>query len=134
MILSLFVVFLSLSIILIVLGIVKSNDSYLGLIGFFFMFILSLVLINGNLEYKIGETISYTYGDNFTFSHWDYDYSEPPQTKLDGAYLFHTNKTDTYIPYNDSNTHTFGYWLAILSAIGFGLTIWGIKGGWSESA
>lgn len=110
MILELFALFLVISFVLIIIGLVKSEESAQALIGFFFLFLLGLVLINNNLEYETGEvtTIDNTFsGGNLTSSV--------------------ENMTITYAAYNDSNTHNFGYWLCIVAVIGFALVLIGLK-------
>ena len=110
MILELFVIFLVISFVLITIGLIKQEESAQALVGFFFLFLLGLVLINNNLEYKTGEvtTIDNTFsGGNLTNSM--------------------ENVTYSYTPYNDSNTHNFGYWLSIAAVIGFALVMIGLK-------
>lgn len=92
--LTLFVVLLSLSLILIAIGLFRPEHTELALVGFVFLFLLSLVLIVGDLQYKTGYTERLTYGDNYTGYHWDYDYALPPGAKE--VNLFHINRTYTY--------------------------------------
>lgn len=92
----------------------------MALIGFFFLFLLGLVLINQNLEYQTGQLteITNTYsGGNLTQSI--------------------ENLTYSYTTYNDSgflSSKTFGYWLSLVSMLGFIFVLMGLKGGFrSES-
>lgn len=85
------------------------------------MFLLSMVIITGNLQYKIGEEETYIYGTNYTGYHYD-DYGGPASPSLNDLSLFHKNTTDIYSTYEDSSgfftTHNFGYLLAVMSIIG----------------
>lgn len=76
----------------------------LSMIGFSFLFLISFPLINNTLTHKIGSTIT----DNTT----------------------HMIIVDDYASYSD-NTKTYGFYLAILSAVGFILVVinttrWGL--------
>ena len=119
MILELFALFFVISITLIVIGLAKPEESAAALIGFTFLFLLSLVIMNNNLEYQIGEqrNISYSYlSDNVTID----------KTVEDISY--------NYINYDDTtgffNTHVSGFYLAIASVIGFIGVLISLKGGW----
>lgn len=86
--LILFSVFLGLSLILITIGLYKQQEhSEFCLIGFFFLFLLSFVLMGNNLEYQTGQTVQITYS-----------YS--------GSTLIseHHESNDTYIPYDDETS------------------------------
>lgn len=130
MILSLWITFVSLSLIMIVIGFARPEHSEQALIGFFFLFLLSFSIINNDVQYVIGENTStyYVYGRNFTGYHWDYsDPLELPTNPADDtAYLFHEN-TETNILYADFGNHDLGYWLAIASAIGMAGILWNLK-------
>ena len=106
MILTLFLVFLALALILITLGLFRTEHSELSLIGFVFLFLLSFIILNSNITYKIGTETNMTYSYNL----------------LNGTYYVNaTNELniDKYTNFSDSNTHNFGYWLVIASFIGF---------------
>ena len=132
MYLTLFVVFVCLSLLLVSLGLFKTEHSELALIGFFFLFILSFSLINDNITMKSGEFEKevFVYGDNYSGYHWDYDFPNP---SVDDVNLFHSNKTTTYLyetlDLGGNNNHVFGYWLAVGSMIGFAGVLWGLKRG-----
>jgi hypothetical protein len=107
MILELFVLFTAIAFVMICLGLVKPDESAQALVGFLFLFLLAFtVILPGNLEYKTGEQTNYTYSDgNLTQQDLHYVYSS----------------------YNDSNTHAFGYWLSLVSVLGFIFVIMGIR-------
>lgn len=115
MILQLFLVFIAISLALIIVGLTKPNESAQALIGFFFLFLLSFVILGNNLEYKTGETINIT--NTFTDGNLTNSFE---------------NKTYSYNTWNDTtgafNTHRFGYFLAIASAVGFVGTLMSVKG------
>jgi len=135
--LILFVIFLLLSFLLIILGLIKTEHSELALIGFVFLFLLSLVLIVNDIQIKTGYNTdeTYIYGINLTDYHYD-DYDVDPSfwkdiTNAEDALLFHSNQTLRYT-YDDINlggnlSHIFGYWLAVISSIGFLGVLIGLK-------
>lgn len=108
--LILFVIFLVLSFILIALGLFKSEHSELSLIGFLFLFLLSLIIITNSVSYQVGTQTNVSYF---------YQAVHEPDTHIIN-YTTETS-TDVYVtsPDNNSFTHTVGYWLAIVSVVGF---------------
>lgn len=103
MILTLFWAIFLISAALIAIGIIYSREwSGMAFIGFTFLFLLSLVILNNTLEYQIGSNItsSYSYNENLTVTGTSQQI------------------TDNYATWSDSNSHTIGYTLAIVSAIG----------------
>lgn len=103
MILTLFWAIFLISVMLIGLGIIFSKEwSGVAIIGFTFLFLISLVILNGNLEIEKGSNITSSYS-----------YS------LDGS-INGTEQQVTYVynDWSDSNSHTVGYFMAILSALG----------------
>ena len=103
MILTLFGVICLVSLIMIIIGLTRPTESAQALIGFVFLFLLSIIIINGELEYETGvntnTTYSYDASDRINFTEqWNaYDYR-----KFD-------NSTSTKV----------GYYLAVASVIGF---------------
>lgn len=126
--------FISISFILIALGLYRLEHTELSLVGFFLLFLLSLVIISGNLEYKIGYQEIYVYGSNYSGYHYDH-YGGDPSPSLNDLNLFHLNQTNIYAPYQDDSgfftTHRFGYVLAVMSVIGMVGSLASIKkDGW----
>ena len=120
--LILFTTFILLSCIFIGLGLYRLEHTELSLVGFAFLFLLSMVVIGDNLTYKTGVEETYIYGNNFDGYHWDgYNTTAPSQTDKE-AFLFHRNITNVYSNYTDDSgfftTHNFGYLLAVMSIIG----------------
>lgn len=102
MILTLYGVLVSISLILIYIGLNRPSESAQALVGFFLLFLLSLIIINGTLEYETGAQINTTYtytGDTVT---------DTSQTV-----------SNQYAYFSDTTSHRVGYYLAIASAIGF---------------
>lgn len=94
MILELFVVLLLMSFFIIWVG-YKYDDIGFKVVGFFFIFLLSLVLINNSLSYQTGIfKIANVTSPNVTT----------------------TTETFTYTNYNDTSSHYFGYFLAVISS------------------
>lgn len=127
MILYLFGFFVLLSLVLIVIGLTRPSESAQAIIGFFFLFILAVtVLIPGSLEYPAGFEEDYVYGNNFTGYHWDYTYGGPPV--VNDVYLFHINRSLKYYNFDDTTGGTsFGYWLAVASAVGMAGVFFSLK-------
>lgn len=121
MILTVFIVFLVLAIVLIVLGLSKPEESYMAIVGFLLLFLLSLIIINYDLEYKTGETREITY--NYYFNSTQINYT---------AEVINYNYTAFNVTEGENGfvtTHLIGYWLAVMSFVGFILVIIGLKGG-----
>jgi len=104
------------------------NESTFQVVGFFFLFLLSsLVLTAGNLEYSTGTDEFYVYGNNFDGYHWDgYNTSAPSQIDRE-AFLFHVETTKTYANADSPTVIRFGVWLSIISALGIALSLADIK-------
>ncbi len=131
MILSIFLTFLCLSMLLIILGFWNKFDSYLTLIGFAFLFSLSIIIINEDLEYSTGYNELYIYGNNYSDYHWDYTGNEP-NPNSQAVNLFHMNNTIIYTEFEGASAKFFGYWLAVISVVGFALTLMTLKSGTKE--
>jgi len=117
MILTLFCVFLVLSLILIGLGLFHKEHTELALIGFLFLFLLSIAIQNGNIEYKNGYNVSSTF-----------DYTTTDNTTLLTS-SFETY-TDIFTPVTFDGgftSHLVGYWLAVISILGFIGIILGLR-------
>jgi len=134
--LILFVIFLLLSFLLIILGLIKTEHSELALIGFVFLFLLSIVLIANDIQIKSGYDIeeAYIYALNLSTGSYHIDYDgtfSKDITNLEDALLVHKNITsvNTYenIDLGGNLSHIFGYWLAVISVIGFLGVIIGLK-------
>lgn len=130
MILTLFLVFLVLSLILIALGLFRTEHTELSLIGFFFLFLLSLVILGGQIQYKTG--VIYNYGCLCCG-----EYLDEEQRPIFGAHncsdvtnssLVITSMSDNYETWEGGGTlsHTVGYWMAIASVAGFAGVLWGL--------
>lgn len=118
MILSLFWAIFIISGGLIALGVIYSKEwAGTAFIGFTFLFLLSYVILTGNLQYETGNTVQSTYS-------------------YDGSGMINGTVQEVeyqYESWSDSNSHIVGYSMAILSAIGafssllITLTKWGTK-------
>lgn len=103
MILTLWTTLALFSLVLIVIGLVKPDESAQAIIGFFFLFLLSFPLINGSLEIETGANITTTFS---------YDVSGNVNGSLQ-------NVDYDYTLWKDTTSHNIGYWLAIASSVGF---------------
>lgn len=115
MILLLYAFLVTISLVLIIIGLAKPEESAQAIIGFFFLFLLSFVIMNGNLEYQTGEnvTTTFTYNNNLTNSS-------------------HEVSVYNYDNFNDPTSRMMGYYLAIASAIGFACVLYSLKGSREE--
>lgn len=119
MILSLFLLFIFISLVLIIIGIFRPEHSEQAMVGFGLLFILGITLINGSITYPVGDntTISNTYSI--------YNESVVLSSSIE-------TKEITYSDFQDSSSHTFGYWISIVSAFGLFGVIIGFRRGRKE--
>lgn len=118
MYLTLYVVLILVSLLIIALGFYREEYSALAISGFFFLFFLSFVIIDGSLEYKIGVNVTNTYeclccdAQEGTIL---CPYSENATLVVTGV-----ESVDVYESWTgDGNAgHWFGYILAVMSVIG----------------
>lgn len=106
----LFIAFISLALILVTLGLYRLEHTELAMIGFFFMFLLSMVVLTDNLTYKTGENVTITNTHGI----------------VNGSVVLTSSvETTSYIhsQYQDGSgfftTHRLGYFLAVMAVIGF---------------
>lgn len=104
MILTLYIFLVAISLIFVGIGLFRPHDSLgYSLIGFGLLFILSVVMLTGNLEYETGANTNTTYiydsasRINYSIQDISYDY----------AY------------FSDGTSFQMGFWMSILSALGF---------------
>jgi hypothetical protein len=111
--LNLFGLLLGVSVVLIIIGLARPRESAQALVGFLFLFILSMVMVSGAVQYDTGANVSSTYS---------YDASNN---------VIATNQaiTYSYANFNDSTSHNIGIYLAITSALGFIGVMVGLAGG-----
>ena len=110
MILTLFIVIIIISLVLIILGLTKPTESAQALVGFFLLFLMSLVIINSTLEYETGSIVNSTY---------TYDGAEV--TKTDQVITY------TYDYFDDTTSHRVGYYLALAASAGLLGVIYGLR-------
>lgn len=117
MILYIFLIFVAIAVVLIFLGFYNQEHTELPLIGFLFLFLLSLNLLSGSIEYRVGEyeNVTYTY-DNTSFANLTLN-----TTHSETRYVY-----DDYVGEGLTN-QLAGYWLAVCSIIGFIGTLISLK-------
>jgi len=114
--LILFGVFMAIAFILIGYGLRFPEHTELSLIGFVFLFLLSMLIINNQLTFIIGTntTSTFTYGavgnNTFLTNSFEENLNIYGETSMGGAL-----------------SHTLGYWLAVGSIIGFIGVLLGLK-------
>jgi hypothetical protein len=111
MILTFFILFLALAFVLIGLGLFKHEHTELSLIGFVYLFLLSMLILNGSIEYVTGTNTSSQFGYTTNYN------------GLNLTLLTSSNETvvNNYAPMvlNGTLAHIIGYWLAVISIVGF---------------
>lgn len=110
MIITVFVIMATISLFLISLGYFV-NESVYPIIGFFFLFLLSIsIIIPGNLEYQLGENVT----QNYTYQN----------ATLHSINEIHMN---TYEKFDSPSAHWFGVWLSVISGVGIAISLVEIK-------
>lgn len=111
MLLTLFTIFLSLSLVLIVLGYYSKEGVY-SLIGSATLFFLgATIVLTGNLQYETGTTTTTTY-------------SYINSTLATTSEVAVTNTTN----FNDTSSRLLGFWLGLLGAFAVAINIFEIRG------
>lgn len=128
MLMWLFFSFLGVALVLTIFGFVF-DIAIFNLIGTIFIFLLGMSLLANGLDYKTGETQLYQYGNNFTYvngtinPYWNVSASGDPSNATGEVFLFNTNLIDIYSHYDDASGDRFGWFLLILGALGFILSM-----------
>jgi diacylglycerol kinase len=119
MYLTIFCVLLTLSLALVALGLFRTEHTELCLIGFVFIFLLSMTLLNGGIENKVGTTTS----SNFSYT------ANASGTNLTLLTSSVESVIDVYSPvkYDGIIQHVLGYFLAFGSLAGFVLILFSMK-------
>ena len=94
MILTVYLAFFAVAIVILLLGVVI-GENYFSFVSLFFLFLLGVSLFSSGVDYQTGEEKSlcnyeeyYVYGDNYSSYHWDY--MNNPKEAFDDVNLFHT--------------------------------------------
>ena len=119
MLLEVFGVFILISLALITLGFLKEHYSEQALIGFIFLFLLSVELLSGSVQYVSGT-------NSTTYATLEIINDTTNMTSL------HTQEVDTLTSFNDSVSHRLGYYLAVGSFIGLISVIISLRRGMKE--
>jgi hypothetical protein len=116
--LMLFIVFMLITLIIIFLSFYNTEHAELGIVGFLFLFLLSLIMMTGDIQYKTGENTTYTY-----------ECLDPCQIGNLTPFMTATTTADTYTDFSAGGpiSHTVGYYLAVASIVGFIGVIVGLK-------
>ena len=119
MILSLFIVFLLFTLIIIAIGLFRPDHTEISLIGFLFLFLLSIVILNGEIQYKTGQ--NYTYSCLCCNGEETQRTGEASYCDGENATLVVTQTIDNYATWESGGTfsHIVGYWLSVASIVGF---------------
>jgi hypothetical protein len=134
--LMLYIVLIVISLVLIFLYFYEHDHSELGIVGFLFLFLLSLVMIGGDIQYKVGVNETYTYGclccEQGTVIGDDYTRGQPPEgcTNENATIaVIGVDKVDDYSTFTAGGvlSHTVGYYLAVAAAVGFIGVFLGLK-------
>lgn len=110
MILNVFFALLAVSMVVCLLAYFTGDEPYLT-VGLFLLFLLGIVVLNGNLEYESSATVA----TNYT-----YDNGTVTSTA--------TNIQYAYTNWDDSNSFYTGWAMVVLSGIGMGLSFYNTRG------
>lgn len=103
--LILFTFLLAISFLLIVVGLFRPEHTEMAIIGFVFLFILSFNFIGYDIQHQTGEFT------NNTFVNETADF--PVLLSSETHYIYGD------VDFGGTISHTTGYWLAIMSIVGF---------------
>ena len=103
----LFIVFLTLGIIFLILGLVLTSHTEFALIGLLFIFLLSFVISSNSIVYAVGFN-----------STTNYTYSAITPTQITSTMEVNRNHYDS-LPVESNITHYFSFYLAVVSVIIF---------------
>lgn len=103
MILEIYIFMVSLCLIFITIGIFRPSESIFSIIGFALLFLFSFTLLNGHLEYESGSYVNTSLGYDATGN-------------VNSTYQAISYKYDEW---DGQESRDIGFWLAILSAVGF---------------
>jgi len=102
MIVELWALMVIVSLVLVTIGLVKPDQTAQAIIGFFFLFLLAMPLLTGNIEIETGTNVT---------SYFSYDEN--------GSIAGATQNLDySYVIWNDSVSHNIGFWMAVGASIG----------------
>ncbi len=121
--LILFTVFLILSLTLICLGLIKTEHTELSIVCFVFLFLLAMMIINNNIEYKVGTQTNTTFfypGGNNSLN--------PDNTTVTTTDIYNTYTANQNLSWSSKTlSGLIGYWLAVASIVGFIACLLGLK-------
>lgn len=109
MILTLFLAIAALGVIAVLLGYFTDDEPYLT-VGLLFFFLLSIVILTGNLEYQTGDTTL----TNFTYDNGTLTAQEATTTL-------------TYSSWDDNTSQKVGWGLAVMSGLGLALSFYNTR-------
>ena len=107
MILTIYLIILILAIVLVISASFVSSP-VLGIVGYTFLFLAGLVLLNGTLQYSDGTL-------NVTMTN---------ESQASSSYI----SAPVYQTWDDGDSHLYGWLLCIMGAFGFVLVLFGLKG------
>lgn len=104
----LYLILILIALVFIFLSFYAPEHSELGIVGFLFLFLLSLVMLGGDIQYKVGVNTT-------TTTTYEYD-----NTTLLSS-LEESAAVDVYETFTAGGTlsHTVGFYMAVASIVGF---------------
>jgi hypothetical protein len=105
--------------VLIALGFIKENHSEQALIGFIFLFLLSIEILSGSVQYVSGN-------NSTSYATFEIVNDTANMTAI------HTIDVDNLVSFNDSLSHRLGYYLAVGSFVGLIGVIISLRRGMKE--
>lgn len=117
MILPLFIALMALSVVVVLLGYLTGDEPYLT-VGLFFFFLLSIVILTGNVEYETGSDRT----GQFSFLNTT---SVPNGTLT--TFSFNESTTLEYASWHDTTSRRIGWGLAVITFIGTALSLYNTR-------
>ena len=121
---TIFSIFLVLSLLVVALGLFRSEHTELALVGFLFLFLLGANFEWGTIEYKTGVNSTY-----------NYSCLDPCQSGNSSVFLTYQEDRIDYDSFEGGGplSHVVGYWLMVASIVGFIGVLVGLgKVGWGK--
>lgn len=115
----LYIALLLISLVLVGLSLYRNEHAELGIVGFTFIFLLSFVMIGGDIQYKVGVNETLSYSCLCCDSQMGGTYECPDDSNAT-MMVTAISRVDVYENFTAGGvlSRTVGYWLAVLGVVG----------------
>ena len=105
------------AVVMIAIGLIRPSESYIGIVGFLFLFFLSMIMLNGNVQYETGANTTSSFVYNAT----------------SGQLLSSRQIVDYNTAYfSDDTSHKMGFYLVVVSIVGFAGVLFSLRSHWKS--